>query len=61
MAKGMDKVHSHPTLVGKDAGWIVQQLKDFQSGARRDATMNAMAPMAVGHEKNIAQYLRMQK
>ena len=58
---GKSVIPSYPTLAGKDAGWIVQQLKDFQSGARRDATMNAMAPMAVGHEKNIAQYLRMQK
>jgi len=58
---GKSAIPSYPTLAGKDAGWIVQQLKDFQSGARRDATMNAMAPMAAGHEKNIAQYLRMQK
>ena len=58
---GKSAIPSYPTLAGKDAGWIVQQLKDFQSGARKDATMNAMAPMAAGQEKNIAQYLRMQK
>lgn len=42
---------------GKDAAWTVKQLKDFQSGARKDATMNAMAPMAAGHEQAIADYL----
>jgi len=50
-------VPSYPSLAGKDAGWIVKQLKDFQSGARKDATMNAMAPMAAGHEQAIADFL----
>lgn len=56
-AGGNSVVPSYPSLAGKDAGWIVKQLKDFQSGARKDATMNAMAPMAAGHEQAIADFL----
>ena len=48
---------SAPALAGKDAAWIVQQLKDFQSGARKNATMNAMAGMAAGQEQAIADFL----
>lgn len=54
---GNSMVPSYPSLAGKDAGWIVKQLKDFQSGARKDATMNMMAPMAAGHEQAIADFL----
>jgi len=36
---------------------VVKELKDFQSGARVDATMNAMAAMTVGQEQAIADYL----
>lgn len=60
-AGGNSVVPSYPSLAGKDASWIAKQLKDFQSGARKNTTMNAMAPLAAGHENNIAQYLRMQK
>ena len=35
-----------PSLAGKDADWIVQQLEYFQSGERQNSYMNAMAPMA---------------
>ncbi len=46
-----------PALAGKDAAWLVKQLKDFQSGARVSATMNAMAGMAKGKEQAIADFL----
>lgn len=36
---------------------IVKELKAFQTGARVDATMNAMAAMTVGQEQAIADYL----
>ncbi|HIB30895.1 Cytochrome c4 [hydrothermal vent metagenome] len=36
---------------------VVKELKDFQSGARKDPTMNAMAAMAAGQEQAIADYL----
>jgi cytochrome c553 len=48
---------SAPKLAGKDAAYLVKQLKDFQTGARKDPTMNAMAPMAAGHEQAIADFL----
>ena len=49
-----------PSLVGRDAEWIVQQLEQFQSGERQNAIMNAMAPMAEGFEDSIAEYLSTQ-
>jgi cytochrome c553 len=33
----------YPALAGKDAAFIVEQLKAFKSGARKNPTMNAMA------------------
>jgi cytochrome c553 len=47
-------------LAGKEAAWLVKQLKDFQSSVRKDSTMNAMAPMIIGHEQVIADYLAKQ-
>ncbi len=49
-----------PSLAGKDADWIVQQLENFQSGERQNGYMNAMAPMAEGFERSIAEYLSIQ-
>jgi hypothetical protein len=43
-----------------DADWIVQQLEYFQSGERQNSYMNAMAPMAEGFERSIAEYLSIQ-
>jgi len=51
---------SGPKLAGKDAAYIVKQLKDYQSGARVNATMNAMSQMAKGHEQAIADFLSKQ-
>ena len=49
-----------PSLAGRDAEWLVQQLEQFQSGERQNAIMNAMAPMAEGFEESIAEYLSTQ-
>ena len=49
-----------PSLAGKDADWIVQQLEYFQSGERQNSYMNALAPMAEGFERSIAEYLFIQ-
>ena len=49
-----------PSLAGRDAEWLVQQLEQFQSGERQNAIMNAMAPMAEGFEDSIAEYLSTQ-
>ncbi|TEU22032.1 MAG: c-type cytochrome [Gammaproteobacteria bacterium] len=56
-AGGNSMIPSYPSLAGKDAGWIFDQLKAFQDGSRVDPTMNAMAPMAAGHEQAIADFL----
>ena len=49
-----------PSLAGKDVDWIIQQLEYFQSGERQNSYMNAMAPMAEGFERSIAEYLSIQ-
>jgi len=63
-AGGNSSVSIYPSLSGsksgKDAAWIVEQLKSFQSGARVNPTMNAMAPMTAGFEQAIADYLAAQ-
>lgn len=51
-----------PKLAGKDAAFIKKQLIDFKSGARKNATMNAMAAMLNDAEvDNVATYLSTQK
>ena len=51
-----------PSLAGKDAAFIKKQLVDFKSGARKSATMNAMAPMLSDADvDNVAAYLSTQK
>ena len=59
-ANGRSNDESIPSLAGKDVDWIVQQLEYFQSGERQNAYMNAMAPMAEGFERSIAEYLSIQ-
>jgi cytochrome c553 len=54
---GVSSIPVYPSLAGKDTAFIVKQLKDFQTGARVDSTMNAMAPMAAGYEEDIGLYL----
>ena len=49
-----------PSLAGKDVEWIIHQLEYFQSGERQNSYMNAMAPMAEGFERSIAEYLSSQ-
>lgn len=48
---------NYPNLAGQNAAYIVKQLKDFQSGARKDPTMSAMAPLVAGKEQAIADYV----
>lgn len=51
-----------PKLSGQDAKYIEEQLTDFKSGARKNATMNAMAAMLTDADvKNVAAYLSTQK
>lgn len=51
----------YPVLAGRNADWIVEQLEDFQLGKRASPMMNAMAPMAEGFERVIAEYLASQE
>lgn len=41
-AAGISAIPTYPNLAGQKAAYIVKQLKDFKSGARKDATMPAM-------------------
>jgi cytochrome c553 len=51
-----------PKLAGKDAAFVKKQLTDFKSGARKSATMNAMAGMLSDADiDNVAAYLGTQK
>ena len=56
-ATGISIAPTYPNLAGQKADYTVKQLKDFQSGARTDATMNAMAAMSAGKEQGIADFL----
>ena len=56
-ATGKSVAPIYPNLAGQHAAYIVKQLKDFQSGARKDPTMSAMAPLAKGKEQAIADWL----
>jgi cytochrome c553 len=54
---GKSTIGIYPSLAGKEASFIVKQLKDFQSGERENPTMNAMSQMAEGLEQELADYL----
>ncbi|MDC9715340.1 MAG: c-type cytochrome [Gammaproteobacteria bacterium] len=59
-ATGKSAIPMYPSLNGQNAAYTVKQLKDFQSGVRKDATMNAMAAMVAGKEQAIADWLAKQ-
>ena len=50
----------YPKLAGQNAAYTVKQLKAFQSGVRKDPTMNAMSAIVAGKEQSIADYLAKQ-
>jgi cytochrome c553 len=56
-AMGKSAIPNYPNLNGQNAAYTVKQLKDFQSGTRKDPTMQAMANMVKGKEQVIADYL----
>ncbi|MFT4608305.1 MAG: cytochrome c [Urechidicola sp.] len=48
----------NPVLKGRDAAFIMKNLIDFRSGARKNATMNAMAAgLSDADIKNLADYI----
>lgn len=56
-ATGKSAIPTYPHLAGQNAAYTVKQLKDFQSGVRKDPSMNAMAGLVKGKEQEIADYL----
>ena len=42
-AGGVSTVATNPSLKGRDAAFVRQNLTDFRSGARKNPVMNAMA------------------
>ncbi len=51
-----------PNLAGQHAPYIVKQLKDFKSGARKDPVMAPMAkPLSDQDMENLAAYYTSQK
>ena len=54
---GTSAVAMYPNLKGQKAQYTIKQLKDFQSGARKDPVMAPMAkPLSEEDIKNIAAY-----
>ena len=51
-----------PNLAGQHAAYLVKQLKDFKSGARKDPVMAPMAvPLSDKDMENLAAYYSSQK
>ena len=51
-----------PKLAGQHAAYIVKQIKDFKSGARKDPVMSPMAaPLTDQDAENLAAYFSSQK
>ncbi|MEM7210186.1 MAG: cytochrome c [Pseudomonadota bacterium] len=58
---GQSQVDIYPTLAGKSAAFITEQLTRFRSGQRSNATMNVMSsPLSDSDIENIAAYLAAQ-
>jgi len=57
-AGGVSMVPTYPTLKGKDAAFVKQNLTDFRAGKRQNPTMNAMAAgLSDGDIENLAAYI----
>ncbi|MDJ0777815.1 MAG: cytochrome c [Gammaproteobacteria bacterium] len=55
---GVSAVEANPTLKGRDAAFIRQNLTDYRSGARKHPVMNAMAAgLSDADIDNIADYI----
>ena len=51
-----------PNLAGQHAAYLIKQLKDFKSGARKDPVMAPMAsPLSDQDMENLAAYFTSQK
>ena len=56
-ADGNSLIPMYPKLAGQNAPYLVKQLKDFKSGARKDPVMSPMAmPLSDADMENLAAY-----
>lgn len=56
-AEGISAVPMYPNLAGQKEAYLVKQLNDFKSGARKDPVMSAMAmPLSEEDIANISAY-----
>lgn len=56
-ANGISAIPMYPNLAGQKEAYLLKQMKDFKSGARKDPVMSAMAmPLTDADMANIAAY-----
>ena len=61
-AEGISAIPMYPNLAGQKKAYLVKQLKDFKSGARKDPVMGAMAmPLSDEDIANVAEYYSSKK
>ncbi|GHE88653.1 c-type cytochrome [Thalassotalea profundi] len=61
-AEGISAIPMYPNLAGQKEAYLVKQLKDFKSGARKDPVMSAMAmPLSDEDIVNISAYYASKK
>jgi cytochrome c553 len=61
-AEGISAIPMYPNLAGQKEAYLVKQLKDFKSGARKDPVMSAMAmPLSDDDIANVAAYFASKK
>ncbi len=57
-AGGKSVVPTYPSLLGKDAAYVKQNLTEFRAGTRQNPTMNAMAAgLSDADIENLAAYI----
>ena len=61
-AEGISAIPMYPNLAGQKEAYLVKQLKDFKSGARKDPVMGAMAmPLSDDDIANVSAYFASKK
>lgn len=61
-AEGISAIPMYPNLAGQKEAYLVKQLKDFKSGARKDPVMSAMAmPLSDEDIANVSAYYASKK
>lgn len=61
-AEGISAIPMYPNLAGQKEAYLVKQLKDFKSGARKDPVMSAMAmPLSDEDIANVAAFYASKK